>query len=110
MALTLKQIKAQNQRLRDQLKAKVELKKLEEERISLAEQNKKLLKQLKRSPTSKAITRELNKVGRGLFVAGKTIGRGLIKYGRFLDEVERRNQSRERSLKKVSKSSSRRKR
>lgn len=99
MAKTLKQLRAQNEKLTKQIQAKGELKKLEEEGIRLGRQNKKLLTELRRSPTEKAVLRALNTggkdlvrgskiAGKGVFKGAKSIGSGLMRYGRFLNEEQ----------------------
>ncbi len=100
MAKTLQQLKADNARLMNEASSRIELVKIGEKRAELAQQNQKLLKQLRRSPTSVGIRRTLGKTGRGFFKAGKSVGKGLIRYGRFLNEVERKNQARTKSAKR----------
>ncbi len=102
MSKSLIRLRKQNKKLRKQLKSKVEIKKLEEERIRLGEQNRRLLKQLKRSPTEKAVRRAFRNIGRDSFIVGKTIGKGLIRYGRFLDQKENTSRKRTKSLKRKS--------
>lgn len=97
---SIKQLRRQNLKLRNQLKSKVELHNLEEERIRLGEQNKRLLKQLRRSPSSKATLRTLRNIGKGALIVGKSLGKGLIAYGRFLNKAEKRNRRQARSLKR----------
>ncbi len=99
---TLKQLQAQNKKLRDQISKKSELKKLEEERVILGRQNKALIKQLKRSPNEKAVIRTLNQAGRGFLKGGASIGRGLVRYGRFLDERQKQLERNSRTVKKRS--------
>jgi len=107
MAKTLQELQAENKRLRNEAESRKELVKIGEERFKLDAQNKRLLKQLRRSPTGVAIRKTLGVTGKGFFKAGKSIGKGLIAYGRFLNKAEERNR---RTIKKVSKTKSRRKR
>lgn len=106
MAKSLKKLQAENKKLQEKISSKSELLKLEQERVRLSRQNKVLLKQLKRSPTDKAVRRTLGNVGKGAFIVGKSIGRGLIRYGRFLDERQQQLEGRSRKLKKVVKKKS----
>lgn len=100
MSRNIKQLRKQNEVLRNKLKSKVELHNLEEERIKLGEQNRRLLKQLRRSPGQKATLRTLRNIGRGAFIVGKSIGKGLIRYGRFLDQKEKVTRRRVKTLKR----------
>ncbi len=104
MGRTLQELQAENKRLRNEAESRKELVKIWEERTKLAEQNKRLLKQLRRSPTGVGIRKTLGLTGRTFFKAGKSVGRGLVRYGKFLSEVERRNERKVRTIKKVSKS------
>ena len=88
MAKTLKQLQKENKDLQDKIQARGDLVKLERKSVELRQQNKKLLKQLKRSPTEKAIRRQLNVAGKGFFKGAKSIGSGLVRYGRFLNEEQ----------------------
>lgn len=120
MGKTLQELQRENRRLKNEAESRMELVKIGEERAKLAAQNQKLLKALNRSSTGVAIRKTLGVTGRGFFKAGKKIGSGLIRYGRFLDEAERRNEREARTIKRTStrrvsskkatKSSSRRKR
>ena len=100
---SLARLRKQNADLKAKIKAESELVNLEEERIKLQVKNKQLLTQLRRSPTSKSARRTLGNIGRGLKITGKSLGKGLIRYGRFLDEKEQQANRRTKSLKKVSK-------
>ncbi len=100
--VNVKQLQKQNQRLKDQLSKRTELKKLEEERIRLQDQNKKLISELKRDPRTEKAKKVLGVVGRGFFRGGVTVGKGLIAYGRFLDEKERGTRRKVKTLKKSS--------
>ena len=102
MAKTLQELQKENKRLVNEAESRKELVKIGEERLKLQEQNKKLLKQLRATPTNIAIRKTLGVTGRGLFKAGKSVGKGLIRYGNFLEEQERKN------VKKSSKVKSRR--
>lgn len=109
MGKTLQQLKAENRRLLNEAASRKELVKIGEERAKLAEQNKRLLKQLRRSPTGVAIRKTLGVTGRGFFKAGKSVGKGLMRYGRFLNELEKQNQRKVKKIKKVSKTKTRKK-
>ncbi len=85
----IEQLREKNQKLKQQLKDKVEVKNLEQEQVQLSRQNKILETQLKRSPTEKVIRGTLKSVGRGFLRGGVSVGKGLMRYGRFLDERER---------------------
>ena len=100
MSKSIKQLRQQNERLRAKIKAESELVNLEEERVKLGQQNKRLLKDLRRSPASKSARRTLRNIGRGAFIVGKSIGKNLVRYGKFLDKVERRNQRATRKIKR----------
>lgn len=97
---SLKKLRKQNEVLREKIQAEGELVRLEQERIRLGEQNRKLIRQLKRSPTEKAVRGVLNSAGKGLFIAGKSVGKGLIRYGKFLDEKENEHKKKVRVKKK----------
>lgn len=88
MAKTLKQLQKENKKLQEKIQARSDLVKLERQSVELRQQNKKLLTQLKRSPTEKAIRRQLNVAGRGFFKGAKSIGSGLVRYGQFLNEEQ----------------------
>lgn len=88
MAKTLKQLQTENKKLQEKIQARSDLVKLERKSVELKQQNKKLLTQLKRSPTEKSIRRQLNVAGRGFFKGAKSIGSGLMRYGRFLNEEQ----------------------
>ncbi len=108
MAKTLKQLQKENKKLQEKIQARSDLVKLERKSVELRQQNRKLLGQLKRSPTEKAIRRQLNVAGRGFFKGAKSIGSGLVRYGRFLneeqDKIDRvRRKIRKPTTKKISK-------
>ena len=114
MGKTLQQLQAENRRLINEAKSRTELVKIGEERAKLAEQNKRLLKQLRASPTGNQIRKSLGATGRGFFKVGKSVGKGLMRYGRFLNKLEQENQRRvqkvkrkAKRIKKVSKTKSR---
>lgn len=109
MGKTLQELQRENKRLINEAESRKELVKIGEERLSLQQQNQKLLKQLRRSPASVGIRNTLGHVGRGFFKGGKSVAKGLIRYGKFLDEAERRNERRTKTLRKTSKSRRRRK-
>ncbi len=115
MGKTLQELQKENKRLLNEANSRSELVKIGEERLRLQQQNQRLLKQLRRGPTSVGIRQALGvtgrtffkvgkTTGRGLFKAGKTIGKGLIRYGNFLEKQAQKTDRRERSLKKTSKS------
>jgi hypothetical protein len=85
----IEQLREKNQSLKQQLKDKVEIKNLEQEQVQLSRQNKTLKAQLGRSPTEKAIRGTLKSLGKGFLKGGVSVGKGLMRYGRFLDERER---------------------
>ena len=99
---SLAKLRLQNQRLRDKIKAESELINLERERIDLAKKNKRILIELRRSPSEKATRSALRSIGRGFFKGGKTLGKGLMRYARFIDKAERRNERASINLRKVS--------
>ena len=94
-------LKLENQKLQAQVEAKRELLKLEQDRLNLSRQNKQLIKEISRSPREKAARGVLKDFRKGAFVAGKSIGKGLINYGRFLDKQQKQNKRRSRTLKKT---------
>ena len=98
---SLAKLKLDNEKLRKQVDAKKELLQLEQDRLILAKQNKQLLKEIRRSPSQKAAKQVFKDFRKGAFVAGKTIGKGLINYGRFLDKQQTQNKRKARTLKKV---------
>ena len=106
---TLQKLREQNKRLINEAESRKELVKIGEERARLAGQNKKLLKALRRSSTNVAARKILGVTGKGVFKAGKSIGKNLMRYGRFLEEAERKNQRQVKKIKKR-KTKSRRKR
>ena len=44
-----------------------------------------------------------NIITRGLFKAGKSVGKGWIRFGNFLEKAERRNQTKIRKLNRTTK-------
>ena len=111
MAKSLKQLQRENKKLQEKIKAGSELVKLEQERVSLGQQNRKILRQLRRGPTEKAIRRELKAVGKGFFRGGVSVGKAVVRYGRFLDEQQQKSDRQSRKVKrKTVKKSSRKKR
>lgn len=103
MARSLKKLQAENERLRKQVESREKLRELERERIQLSEKNKTLIKELKRDPRTEKAKKVLGVVGRGFFKGGVTVGKGLIAYGKFLDEKERGTRKKVKKLKKSSK-------
>ena len=108
MVRSLAKLRQENERLRKKISQEGDLIKLQEERVRLSRQNKQILKQLKRSPTEKAIRRAFKGTGINLFKNVKTIGQGIVKYGRFLNEQEKKAKRKEKSLKKSSRKRRRR--
>ncbi len=100
MAKSLKQLQKENKKLQEKIKARSDLVKLERESVSLGQKNRELLRQLKRSPTEKAIRRQLNLAGRGFFRGAKTIGSGLVRYGRFLNQEQEKIDRARRKIRK----------
>ncbi len=117
---TLQALQKENRRLINEAESRKELVKIGEERLKLAQQNKRLLKQLRRSPTNVAARRALGIIGRGslkasklagrgFFRASKSVGKNLVRYGRFLNEQEMKANKRVRKIKKVSRRKSKKK-
>jgi len=98
MSKTLQELQRDNRRLKNEAESRKELVKIGQERVKLAEENRRLLIALRRSPTGVAIRKTLGVTGRGLFKAGKSIGKNLVRYGNFLAEQEIKNQRRERNI------------
>lgn len=98
---SLAKLRSKNKKLEEQVGAKKELLQLEQDRLKLAKQNKQLLKEISRSPSEKVARQVLKDFGRGSFIAGKTIGKGLVNYGRFLDKQQTQNRRKAKTLKKT---------
>lgn len=105
---TLQELQKQNKDLRNQLVSKREIEQIGRDRIKLLEQNKKLIRNLKGKPSTGTARRTLGVIGRGFFKGGKTIGKGVIAYGRFLEKQEQRSRQRVKTLKKISRPKRRR--
>lgn len=93
---TLKQLQKQNAKLREAQRKIGELRKLQDERLRLIRENKQLAFQAKYPKavaTSQRIVNTTAKFGVKAF-------KGIQKYGRRLAEAEKREQARNRVLKK----------
>ena len=98
--ISLKKLKLQNKKLQAQVDDKRELLKLEQDRLQLSKQNKQLIKEISRSPSEKVARRVFKDFRKGAFIAGKSVGGSLIRYGKFLDKQQRQNKKRSTTLKK----------
>ena len=107
---TLKQLQAENRRLK---KMQVNINKMQkdnQDRRDLAKRNKRLARSIK-FQRSKRLTDKATKVigtagiktGRVLSKAGVKAFRGIQRYGRFLEEQERKQRSVNRKLKTIKK-------
>ena len=110
MGLTLKQLQAENERLK-QMQSKInEMQKNNRDRRELAKQNKTLSRNIK-FQKSKRLTDKATKVigtagiktGRVLSKVGVKAFKGLQRYGRFLEEQERKQRSKNKKLKTIKK-------
>ncbi len=121
---TLKQLQRENERLKKMQTKLNEIQKNNEDRRSLLKQNKKLSRNLKHGKAIRAarvtgkILSEVGKSGgRGLARIGTGAFRGLQRYGNFLAEQEKKQRrtnkqlrSAKKTIRKVSKRKSRRRR
>lgn len=107
---TLKQLQAENRRLK-QMQVKInEMQKNNEDRRKLAQQNKALARSIK-FQKSKRLTDKATKIvgtagiktGKALSKGGVRAFRGLQKYAKFLEEQERKQRSKNRKLKSIKK-------
>ena len=101
MVKTVDQLMKENARLKSNLEEKRKLRDLENERIMLGKQNKKLLSELSRSPTNREARRVIGVVGKEVWKKGKTFGKNLAAYGRYLNEQENVNRRKTKTLKKT---------
>ena len=112
--VTLKQLQKENQRLK-QMQVKInEMQKNNEDRRVLAKQNTILARNIK-FQKSKKITDKATKIigtagiktGRTLSKVGIKAFKGVVRYGKFLEDQERKQRSKNRKLKTVKKSKGR---
>ena len=107
---TLKQLQAENLRLRKMQTTINQMQKNNQDRRNLAAKNKTLARNIK-FQKSKRLTDKATKVigtagiksGRALAKAGVKTFKVLHRYGRFLEEQERRQKTKNRKLKTIKK-------
>lgn len=107
---TIKQLQAENRRLKEMQITINKARKNNEDRRKLAQQNKILARNIK-FQKSKRLTDKATKIigttgiktGRVLSKAGVKAFRGIQRYGKFLEEQERKQRSKNRKLKSIKK-------
>ncbi len=111
MSKTLQELQEKNKSLKNEAQFRRELVEIGEERNKSDEENKKLEKKLIEqnqrlsrglnvSPTIIALRKTLDPIINFFFKLGKAIYKGLMRYGKFLNEQERKNQRRIKQLNK----------
>lgn len=107
---TLKQLQAENKRLK-QMQVKInEMQKNNEDRRVLAKKNKTLARNIKFQGSKKIVDKATKIVGTAGIKSGKALAKGGVKafkllhrYGKFLEEQERKQRSVNKKLKSVKK-------
>ena len=98
---TIEQLQRENKRLKAMQENIQEMKKIQEQRMALARENKILSKRLKHGGGS-GIGKKIGlSFGKGLAKAGKSTFRGLQKYANFLEEQERKQKLLNKKLKTI---------
>ncbi len=108
--VTLKQLQAENKRLK-QMQVKInEMQKNNDDRTKLAKQNKMLARSIKFQKSKKITDKATKIIGTAGIKTGKVLARGGVKafrglqrYARFLEEQEKKQKSLKRKLKTVKK-------
>lgn len=107
---TLKQLQAENKRLK-QMQVKInEMQKNNEDRSKLAKQNKTLARNIKFQKSKKLTDKATKVIGTAGIKTGKVLAkggvkafRGLQRYAKFLEEQEKKQRSANRKLKTIKK-------
>lgn len=107
---TLKQLQAENKRLK-QMQVKInEMQKNNEDRTKLAKDNKALAKTIKFQKSNRITDKATKVIGTAGIKAGKGLAKGGVKafklihrYGKFLEEQEKKQKKLNRKLKTIKK-------
>jgi len=94
---TLNELKKQNEKLRNQLKARAELEEIGRERNKLMKENKNLLFAMKHKGLLSS-AKKLSSFGQKSGVIGKKVGIGIWKKLRELEKTRLRNEALQRKL------------
>jgi hypothetical protein len=100
---TLEQLKKENRRLKAMQENLKDMEKIQEQRMALARENKRLASNLKSGGAGKVIKKFGVGLGRGVTKTGRGVFRGLQRYANFLEEQERKQKLLNRKLKTTKK-------